>query len=49
MKQIGPKLGSKVTLVEVKDAIHDIFLSKEKVRNFAFDKMIEWLRLQAFK
>lgn len=48
MKQIGPKLGSKVTLLEVKDAIHDIFLSKENVRNYAFDKMFEWLKVNGF-
>jgi alpha-beta hydrolase superfamily lysophospholipase len=44
MKQLGPKLGSKVTLMEVKDGMHDIFLSKETARNTAFDKMGEWLK-----
>ncbi len=45
MKQIGPKLGSKVKLLEVKDAMHDVFLSKEPARNYAFDKMFEWLKI----
>jgi alpha-beta hydrolase superfamily lysophospholipase len=45
MKQIGPKLGSKVTLLEVKDAMHDVFLSKVASRNYAFDKMFEWLKI----
>jgi alpha-beta hydrolase superfamily lysophospholipase len=43
MKKIGPKLGSNVTLLEVKDGIHDIFLSKETARNYAFEKLFDWL------
>lgn len=43
MKKIGPQLGNNVTLLEVKDGIHDLFLSKEPVRNFAFDGMFKWL------
>lgn len=43
IKKRGAKLGSKVTLLEVKDAIHDIFLSRKEVREKAFEGMFEWL------
>jgi alpha-beta hydrolase superfamily lysophospholipase len=44
MKQIGPKLGNTVTLSEVKDGIHDIFLSKKEARDYAFEQMLNWLK-----
>ena len=43
MKLIGPKLGANVQLIEVKDGVHDIFLSSEKVRSKAFKDMFLWL------
>lgn len=43
MKRIGIKLGTNVTLQEIKDAQHDIFLSKDNVREVAFSKMFYWL------
>jgi len=43
IRQIGPKLGQAITLIEIKDALHDIFLSKVEVRNHAFEEMFGWL------
>lgn len=43
IKRRGAKLGTKVTLLEVEDAMHDIFLSKKEVREKAFEGMFEWL------
>lgn len=43
IKEIGPKLGSKVTNLEVKDGVHDLFLSKKQVRESAFTEMFKWL------
>lgn len=44
MKSIGPKLGTNVTLVEVKGGLHDLFLSPERVRNFALKEMLKWIK-----
>lgn len=43
IKETGQKLGKKVTFLPVKNAIHDIFLSKKEVRETAFNEMINWL------
>jgi alpha-beta hydrolase superfamily lysophospholipase len=43
MKEKGPKLGNDVTLVEIKDGQHDLFLSPENVRETAFTEMFNWL------
>ncbi|XWN37664.1 MAG: alpha/beta hydrolase [Balneola sp.] len=43
IKETGQKLGKKVTFLPVKNAIHDIFLSKKEVREKAFTEMINWL------
>lgn len=43
IREIGPKLGSKVTNLEVKDGVHDLFLSRKDVREFAFAEMFKWL------
>lgn len=43
IKSRSATLGNKVTLLEIQDAIHDIFLSKKEVREKAFDGMFEWL------
>jgi alpha-beta hydrolase superfamily lysophospholipase len=37
------KLGNKVTLQEIDNAMHDIFLSPKAVREDAFDKMFSWI------
>jgi alpha-beta hydrolase superfamily lysophospholipase len=42
IKRIGVTLG-KVTLLEIDNAMHDIFLSPKAVRDDAFDKMFSWI------
>lgn len=44
MKTYGKKLGPDVTLAEIPNAIHDVFLSKKEVRELAFDQMFDWLQ-----
>ncbi len=43
IKRVGKKLGKKVTLLEIDNAQHDIFLSAQAVRESAFEKMFAWL------
>lgn len=43
IKRIGAQLGKQVTLMEIENAQHDIFLSPKKVRDRAFQKMFAWL------
>jgi len=43
MKKQAHHLGRNVTIVEIKDAKHDIFLSSEPVRKSAFEKVFSWL------
>lgn len=43
IKKIGAKLGPNVTNLEVKDGIHDLFLSRKDVRDYAFSEMFKWL------
>ena len=43
IKRIGAKLGKQVTLLEIENAQHDIFLSPKIVREKAFKKMFTWL------
>lgn len=40
---IGVKLGSKVTLLEIKNGMHDLFLSKLEARNLAFEGLFKWI------
>lgn len=47
MKTFGSGLGSKVTLMEIKNGIHDLFLSKLEVREEALNKSIDWLKTVA--
>lgn len=44
IKRIGSKIGNDVTLIEIKDGMHDIFLSRKSVRTLAFKKMFDWLK-----
>ncbi|HLV40727.1 MAG TPA: alpha/beta hydrolase [Brumimicrobium sp.] len=44
IKRVGEKLGKQVTLLEIEDGLHDLFLSKEVVRNKAFQEMFNWLK-----
>jgi len=39
------KLGNDVTLIEIDEAMHDVFLSDLDVRLQAFAKMFEWIRM----
>ncbi len=43
MKRLGPKLGEEVQLSEIPDAMHDVFLSPQHVRNYAFEQVKVWL------
>lgn len=43
IKRLGLKLGAKVSLLEIENAMHDIFLSTSDVREKAFAGMFEWL------
>jgi len=43
IKRIGAKLGAQVTLLEIENAQHDIFLSRKIVREKAFNEMFAWL------
>ena len=49
IKRVGENLGNNVTLMEIDNAIHDIFLSQKLVREEAFNKMIFWLKSQFCK
>ncbi|TDE03817.1 alpha/beta hydrolase [Flavobacterium hiemivividum] len=43
IKRVGATLGDNVTLLQIDNALHDIFLSPKPVRDSAFDKMLSWL------
>lgn len=43
IKKKALKLGTKLTVVEINRAMHDVFLSKKKVREEAFNQMFKWL------
>jgi len=43
IKRVGAKLGKQITLLEIENAQHDIFLSPKIVREKAFDQMFSWL------
>ena len=43
IKSVGAKLGKQVTLLEIENAQHDIFLSPKIVREKAFKQMFSWL------
>ena len=47
IKNIGSKLGKQVTLLDIDNAQHDIFLSPKEVREVAFNEMFAWLRMGA--
>jgi alpha-beta hydrolase superfamily lysophospholipase len=44
MKRIGPTLGYDVSIAEIKDGMHDLFLSSEFARKKAFEEMFFWLK-----
>jgi alpha-beta hydrolase superfamily lysophospholipase len=43
--KIGAELGPSVELIEIREALHDVFLSAPPVRNSAFQKMFTWIEL----
>lgn len=43
MRRYGPGLGKHVTLIAIRDAVHDVFLSTPKVRDEAYGQMYRWL------
>jgi hypothetical protein len=43
MRQTAALIGTQITMYEIENAKHDIFLSKESVREKAFDLMFRWL------
>ncbi len=43
IKRVGKKLGDKVTMMQIDNAQHDIFLSPKPVRDIGFDVMLSWL------
>ncbi len=44
IKRVGKRVGDSVTLCEIKDAKHDVFLSEKAVREAAFKEMFLWLK-----
>ncbi|CAF2463194.1 unnamed protein product [Rotaria sp. Silwood2] len=44
MRHVASTLGQQVTIYEIENAIHDIFLSKSSVREKAFHLMFRWLK-----
>jgi alpha-beta hydrolase superfamily lysophospholipase len=44
MKAIGPGLGNDVTMKEIQDGMHDLFLSPKPVREKAMNEMMNWLK-----
>lgn len=45
IKRVSAKLGSQVTLIEIENGLHDLFLSKKVVRENAFEEMFAWLKV----
>lgn len=44
MKRIVPKLGTDITLIEIPNAKHDVFLSQKEAREKAMEEMLGWLK-----
>ncbi len=44
MRHVATMISSKITIYEIENAKHDIFLSKQSVRENAFNLMFQWLR-----
>ncbi len=43
IRKWSANLGEHVQLAEIKDAMHDVFLSKKAVREQAFEEVVEWI------
>ena len=46
IRELGLQLGREVTLAEIPEALHDVFLSRESIRKQAFEIMFDWLSSQ---
>lgn len=44
IKRVGKQLGPMVTLTMIDGAVHDVFLSREHIRNTAFKELFSWLK-----
>ncbi len=44
IKRVGRVLGENISLLEIENAQHDIFLSPKAVREVGFEKMFSWLK-----
>jgi alpha-beta hydrolase superfamily lysophospholipase len=49
IRELGQKLGADVTLKEIANGMHDLFLSKKEVRNSAFAALFDWISAQEKK
>lgn len=49
IRELGKKLGADVTLKEIENGMHDLFLSKKEVRNLAFTALFDWISAQEKK
>lgn len=43
MRRLGPGLGGDVTLKEIENGVHDLFLSSNKAKEKAFEVMFQWI------
>lgn len=43
IKRVGAKLGNRVTLLEIKNALHDVFLSSKEVREIVCQELFDWI------
>lgn len=46
IKRIGSEIGIKKTLIAIKNAKHDVFLSKKEARQQAFNEVENWLKIK---
>ena len=44
MRRVGSTLSPEVTIYEIENARHDVFLSKSDIREKAFKLMFRWLK-----
>lgn len=49
MKKYGRRLGPQVDFLEVKGAIHDVFLSRKEVRQKAVEGLFDWIEKLSYK
>jgi alpha-beta hydrolase superfamily lysophospholipase len=49
IERVSPGLGDNVTIISVANGMHDILLSSEEVRTYAFNQITEWLNQKGIK